>query len=823
MERVSDVTAGRRLRVRRAAVIGAGVMGSQIAGWMASLGIACELLDLPSPAPDRNRLSDQGLRRLGQMKPPPLTTPQAARLIRTGNVEDHKERLRDVDLVIEAIVEDLPAKQALWAELEPWIGPEAIIATNTSGLSVAAQAQGRSEAFRRRFMGIHFFNPPRYLRLVEVIPTPDTDGQRVQAVVEWLRRTLGKVPVVARDTPNFIGNRIGIYALQVALQAMQQFGLSVEAVDLVTGPVMGRPKSATFRTLDLVGLDTYLHVLHTGASRTDDPEERALLTPPPVIEAMAKRGLLGEKSGAGFYRRTSRPDGSGSTIEVLDWETMEYRPRREARFESVDRAMAAPPGRRLEVLLEGTDQAAAFARAVMERVLAFCAAKGPEIAYSVADVDQAMRYGFSWEQGPFEIWDRLGVRRLAERMQQDGIRVPELVQALLATDQPSFYRKKAGPDGASRLEAVAFADAPGAPGAPGPSGSLGPRAAPAVVYRPVELPREHLTAQALKERGATVWTGPSATLIDLGEEVAGLEFHAPKAAIDDAFVEALERAVSELGRRFRGLVVFNDGPDFSVGANLFHLLVAARQGTWASIEAAVRRFQAVNMALKYAPAPVAVAVAGRVLGGGVEMMLHAPAALAAVESYIGLVETGVGLIPAGGGTKEMLMRTLARLPEGRALDVQGLVAWAFEVIARATVSNSAHEARSLGYLRSEDEIVADREALSYRARQRVIHMDEAGWQPPAPAPIAAPGRDVKAALVAGVLDWWRAGRITEYEVAIGKALAHVICGGEVPGGTELSEWQLLDLEREAFLRLLGQEKTQARIEHVLTTGRPLRN
>ena len=794
------------LRVRRAAVVGAGVMGSQIAGWMASLGIACELLDVASPAPDRNRLADQALRRLGQMKPAPLTTPAAARLIRTGNVEDHKDRLRDVDLVIEAIVEDLAAKQALWAELEPWIGPEAVIATNTSGLSVTEQVRGRSEPFRRRFLGIHFFNPPRYLRLVEVIPTADTEPALVEAVTAWLRRTLGKVPVLARDTPNFIGNRIGVYALQVTLRAMQEFGLSVEAVDLVTGPVMGRPRSATFRTLDLVGLDTYLHVLRSGASRTDDPAERALLTPPPVVEAMVRRGLLGEKSGGGFYRRSAAPDGQGGrAIEVLDWESLTYRPRQEVRFASVDRAMAAPPERRLETLLEGDDEAAAFARAVLMRTLAFAAAKAPEIAYTVADVDRAMRHGFSWEQGPFEIWDRLGVERLAAWMERDGMEVPALVRALLQQGHGAFYRE----DGERR--AVAFVDGQAA------------GAAPSLTYRSVAPPPEHVSAALLRGRGAAVWTGPSATLFDLGDEVAALEFHAPKAAIDDAFIEALERALGELGRRFRGLVVFSDGPDFSLGANLFHLLVAARQGAWPQLEAAVRRFQAANMALKYAPAPVAVAVAGRVLGGGVEMVLHAPAAVAAVESYLGLVETGVGLIPAGGGTKEMLVRTLARLPEGRGFDVQPLVAWAFETIARATVSTSAHEARSLGYLRPDDEIVADRDAVLFRARRRVLAMDEAGWLPPAPPVIAAPGRDVEAALVAGVLDWWRSGRITEYEVTIGRTLAHVLCGGGVPAGTERTEWQMLDLEREAFLKLLGQEKTQARIEHVLTTGRPLRN
>ncbi|MEW6045295.1 MAG: 3-hydroxyacyl-CoA dehydrogenase/enoyl-CoA hydratase family protein [Bacillota bacterium] len=789
----------RPLRVRRAAVIGAGVMGSQIAGWLASLGIPCELLDLASSAPDRNRLADQGLRRLFQMRPPPLTTQDAARRIRTGNVEDHKERLAGVDLVIEAVVEELGAKQALWADLEGWIGPHAVIATNTSGLSVTEQARGRGESFRRHFMGIHFFNPPRYMRLVEVIPTADTDPDLVRSVVEWLRRILGKAPVLARDTPNFIGNRIGIYALQTVLSAMQRFHLSVEAVDLITGPVMGRPKSATFRTLDLVGLDTYLHVLRTGASRAADPEERALLSPPPVIEEMVRRGLLGEKSGAGFYRRQPR-DGS-SVIEVLDWETMEYRPRQEVRFESVDRAMAAPPSRRLEVLLEGDDEAARFAWAVLEPTLLFCAAKLDEIAYSAADVDRALRYGFSWDQGPFEVWDRLGVRRLAERMESHGISLPPLVQRVRQADPPAFYRTATGPGGAVRREAV---DGSGA-------------------YAPVQVPSDHLSAQQLREAGAVVWTGPSATLFDLGQDVAGLEFHAPKAAIDDAFIESLEKALHELGERFRGLVVFSDGPDFSVGANLFQVLVAARQGAWDQLEAAVRRFQSVNMAMKYARAPVAVAVNGRVLGGGVEMMMHAPAAMAAVESYIGLVETGVGLIPAGGGTKEMVLRTLARLPEGRALDVQGLVAWMFEVIAQATVATSAHHARLLGYLRPEDEIVADRDALLFRARRRVAYMDEAGWQPPAPATISAPGRDIKAALVAGVLDMRRANRITDYEVTIGKQLAHVVCGGDVPGGTALSEWAYLDLEREAFLKLLGQEKTQKRIEHVLTTGRPLRN
>ncbi|WP_324717902.1 3-hydroxyacyl-CoA dehydrogenase/enoyl-CoA hydratase family protein [Carboxydochorda subterranea] len=782
----------RPLRVRKAAVIGAGVMGAQIAGWLASLGIPCELLDLAVEGPDRSRLAREGVRRLGQMRPPALATASAAQRIRPGNVDDDLGRLRDVDLVIEAIVEDLGAKQALWARVEPYVAPHAVVASNTSGLSVAEQVAGRSEGFRRRFMGLHFFNPPRYLPLVEVIATADTDPERVEQVVEWLRRFLGKRPVLAKDTPNFIGNRVGIFALQVAFRAMQEWGLSVEEVDLVTGPVMGRPKSATFRTLDLVGLDTYLHVLRTGRSRTDDPDERALLQPPPVVEAMVRRGLLGEKAGAGFYRRSGK--GDGRAIEVLDWESLEYRPRREARFDSVDRAMAAPPGERLRVLLSGDDPASRFAWAVLGPVLRFCAAKLPEIAYTAADVDAAMRDGFSWEQGPFEVWDRLGVVQLAGRLESEGKSLPPLVKQLLASPAPAFYRSGGREvlDGQGR-------------------------------HVEVKRVREHLRLAALEAAGARVRTGPSATLWDLGDDVAALEMHPPKAAIDDALIEAAEQALSELGSRWRGLVVFNDGPDFSVGANLFALLVGARSGQWDQVERAVARFQRLNMAIKYAPSPVVVAVAGRTLGGGAEMVLHAPAVVAAVESYIGLVETGVGLIPAGGGTKEALVRTLARLPEGKAFDPQPLVAWLFEVIAQATVSTSAYHARELGWLRACDDVIADRAALLFHAKQRALRMEEAAYTPAVPAPIAAPGRDVRAALVAGALDARRANRISDHDVQIARRLAHVMCGGDVPAGTPLTEQALLDLEREAFLWLLGQEKTQQRIEHVLTTGRPLRN
>lgn len=782
----------RPLAVRRAAVIGAGVMGSQIAGWLASVGIPCELLDVASPAPDRDRLARAGLERLAKAKPPALTSERATSLLRPGNVEDHLDRLHDVDLVIEAIVEDLGAKQRLWEVVEPHLSPRAVVGTNTSGLSVRAQAEGRSPEFRKRFLGMHFFNPPRYLRLVEVIPSEATDPDLVLRVTQWLRHVLGKSPVLARDTPNFIGNRVGVYALQVVLAAMRRFGLSPEEVDLITGPVMGRPRSATFRTLDLVGLDTYLHVLDTGASRTNDPEERALLVPPPPIQEMARRGLLGEKAGAGFYRRT--PGEGRSAIEVLDWETMEYRPRREARFASVDRAMSAPPSRRLEVLLEGHDDAARFAWDVLLPVLRFSAAKLPEIAYDAAGVDAAMRDGFSWEQGPFEVIDRLGVETVAARLEQEGRPVPELLCRVRQDDPPAFYRHgRESRDPEGRWVAIP------------------------------EVP-EHVHVAVLRRRQAEVWTGPGGTLWDLGSEVAGLECHAPKAAIDEALLEAAERALGELGERWRGLVIFNDGPNFSVGANLFSLLVAARSGSWDEVDRVVRRFQALTTRLKYAPAPVVLAVAGQTLGGGAEMLLHAPGAAAAVESYVGLVETGVGLIPAGGGTKEWLVRALSRLPEGRGIDPQPVVAWAFEVVAQATVAASAPKARELGFLRECDPIVADRDAVVWHAWRRALSMDEAGYRPPAaPAVIPAPGRDVRAALVAGVLDLRRANRITDHEVEVGRRFAHVLCGGDVPGGTPLTEQALLDLEREQFLALLGTEKTQKRIEHVLTTGRPLRN
>ncbi len=784
-------------RIRKAGVIGAGVMGAQIAGWLASQGIVCELLDLASPEGPRSRLAEEGRRRLSSLKPPPLASPSAAERIRPGNVEDHLDRLGDVDWVIEAVVEDLRVKQDLWARLEPHIAPRAVISTNTSGLSVREQVQGRSEDFRRRFLGIHFFNPPRYLRLVEVIPLPETEPEIVEGMRAFLRRHLGKVPVMAKDTPNFIGNRVGVYALQAALEAMAELGLSVEAVDTITGPAMGRPRSATFRTLDLVGLDTYLHVLRTGESRATDPQERALLRPPEAIVRMVERGLLGEKSGAGFYRRVEK-DGSRE-IEVIDLNTLEYRPRQEVRFESVDRAMAAPPQRRLEVLLQGQDAAARFAWRTLRKVLRFCAAGLGEFADRCDAVDAAMRWGFSWEWGPFEIWDLLGVRAVAQRMLRDGLTLPPIVEQLLEQPEPAFYRTQPGP-----VPVRLALDASG-------------------VHRPVETVPEHLPLPVLKASRPAVATNPSAALLDGGDGVAVLEFCAPKAAIDEPFIEMVEKAVSELGWRWRGLVIVNDGPDFSLGANLFHLLVAARQGAWSQLEQVVRRFQQLNLSLKYAPAPVAVALAGRVLGGGAEMAMHAACAVAAVETYMGLVETGVGLIPAGGGTKEMLARTLSRLPEGRELDPQGLVAWAFEVVGRATVSQSAYEARELGLLRPWDPVIADREALLYHACRHVAHLDSLGFRPPAPRALPAPGRDVRAALVAGLLDLRRANRITDHDVVVGRALAHVLCGGDVPGGTPVEESRLLDLEREAFLSLLGHARTQQRIEHVLTTGRPLRN
>lgn len=784
-------------------------MGSAIAALLAGAGLDVLLLDI---VPDRltpeeaargltlasrevrNRIAARALEQLRQQQPPPCFDPSDLTWIEVGNLEDDLPRLAACDWVIEAVVERLDVKQDVVARAALHLKPEAVLSTNTSGLSIAAIAEGCPPEVRRRFLGTHFFNPPRYMKLLEIIPGPDTDPAVVARMQAFSAQVLGKGVVIAKDTPNFIANRIGTYALAITLDAMAAFGLAPDEVDDLTGPVMGRPQSATFRTLDLVGIDTYVHVARHMQQALPDPAERAVFAVPAFIEEMVARGWTGEKAGGGFYRR-NRETGE---LEVLDLATWSYRPRRRLSSPVIEAARALPSAAdRLRALLQGGDRAADFAWFVLKKVLLYAAEKLPEIADDVAAVDQAMKWGFRWELGPFEMWDALGVTALARRMEAEGERLPQAV-AQVASRQPAVFYER-GTGGVLRCYTAAG------------------------VYRGVEQPPERISLVQLKEAGHLVAGNPGASLVDLGDGVLCLEWHAPKQAIGPDVIAMMEQAADEVEARWEALVIGHEGRHFCVGANLMLMLMEAEDENWDEIDAMVRRFQQAVLRLKYLRKPVVAAPFGMTLGGGLEVCFAAARVQAAAEAYLGLVETGVGLIPAGGGTKEMALRAASRIPPGVEVRLDPFLRFAFETVALAKVSTSAQDAKRLGYLRAEDGVTFDRDRLLYDAKQAALGLARSGYRPPRPARIPVGGEPAAAALKVGVADMHLAGRITDHDVKIAHHLIRVMTGGDLPRGTEVPESYLLDLEREAFLSLIGEEKTRQRMRHMLATGKPLRN
>ncbi|HEX6989716.1 MAG TPA: 3-hydroxyacyl-CoA dehydrogenase/enoyl-CoA hydratase family protein, partial [Bacillota bacterium] len=800
----------------------AGTMGAQIAVLLAGFGCRVDLLDMLPPdageggegaqpdGPGRNRLAAQALERLRSLNPAPALHARAYERVRPGNFEDDLSRLAEADWVIEAVVERLEPKRALWARAAEHVRPDAVLSTNTSGISIAAIAGALPAGLRRRFLGTHFFNPPRYLRLLEVIPTVDTDPEAVALIRRFGEERLGKGVVVARDTPNFIANRIGCYGLMVTLDLMREFGLGPDEVDSITGTPMGRPRSATFRTLDIVGLDVFANVARNLQAATDDPVERRAFRLPDFFEQMLERGWLGEKAGRGFYRRV-KEDGR-TEILALDLDTLEYRPRRELQAPSLQ-ALAGldDPAGRVRRLLAADDAAGRFAWALTRRVLLYTAAKAPEISDDLVGIDRAMRWGFGWELGPFELWDALGVPETVARMEAEGDEVPAWVRRV-ADGPGAFY---------------SWAD------------GLATQATYAGDRRPVPDDPRVIDVPRLARETRVVRRNPGATLYDLGDEVLFLDFHSPKQAIGADMLQMISTALDESAANWRGLVISSHvRPNFCVGANLMEILFLAEEGEWDELDQVVRLFQGLNQRLRHHPRPVVVAPFGMTLGGGVELAFGADRVTPAAETYMGLVEVGAGLIPAGGGCKEMVLRAVQAVPgaaasgggagdpgalTGGRVDLQPLINRIFETIGLAKVAGSALEARDLGYLRPDDPVVPNLDHLLHRARQEVLALDAAGYRPPEPARIPVVGRDGRAVLETGAYQLHWAGYASEYDLHIARKLAYVLSGGEVDSGTPVSEQYLLDLEREAFLSLAGEPRTQARMRHILTTGKPLRN
>ena len=767
--------------VNSVAVLGAGTMGAQIALHFANAGIPSLLLDLTSD------VARQGLDKARKLKPDPQFTPDVAGLVAIGGFETHLDRIVTADWVIEAVVERVDVKQQLLARVDERRRPGTIVSTNTSGIPIGALAHGRSADFRHHWIGTHFFNPPRYLRLLEIIPTPDTDPGVIAAVTSVADLLLGKGVVVAKDAPNFIGNHIALYGVAAMLQALSGGHYSIEEIDAITGPAIGRPGSATFRTMDIAGVDVLAHVMRNLHERLAEAHDRDAFVVPPFVAQMIERGQLGEKTGKGFYERR-KGSGGESEIWTLDWQTLEYRPKQAARIGSIEAGQSIDDlAERVRMLFHSQDKAGQFLRETLAPTLVYTARVTPDIAHSIDDVDRVMRWGFGWELGPFELFDTIGVREvMAAAVEVGGHAVqggtPPLLQSVLSAGVNRFRE-----------------------------GLVAPAA------------RDLQILRTAKDQQRTVTKNAGASLVDLGDGVLAVEFHSKMNAIGGDTIAMLQAGLKEAAKNHRALVVGNDAATFSAGANLMLVLLEAQEGNFDELELMVRQFQQTTMQLRYSDVPVVVAPAGLTLGGGVEMALHADRVQAAAETYMGLVEVGVGLIPAGGGTKEMLVRAMAHLPTPQA-DPLPYLQKAFETVALAKVSASGPDAARLGYLAPTDSFTMNRERLMADAKARALERVREGYHRPTPrTAIRVGGDSVSAALKLGVHLAWRAGRASDHDKLIGMKLAHIFGGGALPHAASVSEQYLLDLEREAFLSLLGERKTLERIQHTLKTGKPLRN
>jgi 3-hydroxyacyl-CoA dehydrogenase len=802
------------MRIEKAAVLGAGTMGAQIAAHLANARIPTLLLDIVPSDPTegekakgltidskeaRNRIARSGLEAAKKAKPAAFFTPELASLVSVGNFDDDLPKLKDCDLIIEAVVENLEIKKGLYERVEAHRRPGSIIASNTSGIPIHLLAEGRSEDFRAHFLGAHFFNPPRYLHLVELIRTPWTKPEVSCFLFGFLDQRLGKGVVPAKDRPNFIANRIGTLGALYTIKTMIEDGYAIEEVDKITGPAVGRPKTATFRTFDLVGLDVLSHVVKNLYDALPEDEERDVFVAPEFLRKMVARGILGNKTKGGFYKK-QKGEGAKPDIWTIDTATLEYRPAQKVNLPSLDMAKNIEDTReRIKTLAWSKDRVGAFLWKTLSRTLRYAANRIPEIADTVVEIDRAMRWGFSWELGPFEVWDAIGVEKSVEKMKMEGAAVPANVQKMLGAGAKSFYKHENG-----ERSYFDFASAK---------------------YVPLADPGGAIVLKSAKDRSSVIKKNSGASLVDLGDGVACLEFHSKMNAIGGDTLEMLKSALGEVERNFVGLVVGNQGQNFSVGANLMLMLMEAQDENWEDLDMICRYFQMATMSLRYSPKPVVVAPFQMVFGGGCEMVLHADRVRAAAETYIGLVEVGVGIIPAGGGTKEMLVRALDSIPRDMSdADPFPFVKRAFETIALARVATSAEEARSLGFLSADDSISMNADRLIADAKKEVLALAAMGYvHPQQRTDILALGMPALATFKIGIHQMKRAGYISEHDALIGEKLARILTGGDLNHETRVSEQYLLDLEREAFLSLIGTRKTQERIAHMLKTGKPLRN
>ena len=801
------------LRIQKAAVLGAGTMGARIAAHFVNAGLSCLLLDIvpkDAEAAGRNKIVAAGLEAAKKSKPAAFFTPTLVSRISIGNFEDDLPRVADADWIIEAVAENLEIKRSLLAKVAQHRKPESIVTTNTSGLPVHLIAEGLPEEFQRHWAGTHFFNPPRYMKLVEVIPGPKTLPGVLDILSDFCDRRLGKGVVFAKDTPNFIANRIGTFSMLNALRLMSTLGMTIEEVDACTGPAVGWPKSATFRTADIVGLDVLMHVVRNIYETAPDDESREAYKVPGLVEEMAKRNWLGDKTGQGFYKRLK---GEGEReILTLDVNTMEYRPRQKAKFASIETGKTIEDTEQrlrtlLQPLFEGqkADKAQQFVWGGLSEMCLYAGRRMPEISDHIVDVDRAMRWGFAWELGPFEMVDAIGLTTFAEQVNRESRALPAIFEKALASGRKGFYESHRG-------ETAVFDLA---------SGKM----------RKVEEPAGILILKSLKEAGRELERNSGASLLDLGDGVLCCEFHTKMNAIGADLIAMIHRGLKRLETDFEAMVIANQATNFSVGANLMLVLVGAQEQEWDELHMAVKQFQNINLAVKYAPKPVVAAPQGLALGGGCEISLHAAKTHAAAEAYIGLVETGVGLIPGGGGTKEMLIRGNERAGSGDDLDFFHALRPIFENIAMAKVGTSAEEGRELGYLRREDAVSLNRDRVVADAKQTALGLARSGWKPAAASwqegaqttQIKVLGESFLSAAKMAIHLMVRGGYASDYDALVARKLANILAGGALTSPQTVSEQYVLDLEREAFVSLCGERKTQERIAHTLKTGKPLRN
>lgn len=791
--------------IRKAAVIGSGVMGSGIAAHLANIGIPTLLLDivpreltqeeeakgLTLEAPSvRNRFAAGAVQKLLKQKPAPLTTKKSLNLISIGNLEDDLEKLKEVDWIIEVVVENLDIKKSLYEKIDAVRKQGTIVSSNTSGISINAMAEGRTEDFKKHFLGTHFFNPPRYLKLLEVIPAQDTLPEVVEFMQQFGENRLGKGVVLAKDTPNFVGNRIGTYGLLITLQVMKEKGYSVGEVDSVTGPLIGRPKSATLRTLDVVGLDTFVHVAKNVYDHTTG-EEQKVFEVPEYLQKMVENGWLGAKSGQGFFLK------KGKEITELNLDTLEYEPLKKLKTPSIEiakqqKGLAA----KVKTLTYAKDRTGELLWSIFAPTLTYSAQLLGEIADDIVEIDNAMKWGFGWAQGPFEIWDAIGVKESVEKMQAEGYEIPAFTKALLENGYSTFYSEIDGD--------LAYFDGN--------------------EYKLVQFNEKAVDLKRYKKKHGVLKSNSSASLIDFGDQVLLLEFHSKSNALGLDIMQILNYGLDLLSNSdYKGMVIGNQGKNFSVGANLAMILMEAQDDNIFELDHIVNTFQQGTLRIKYSDKPIVTAPFAMTLGGGAEVCLPSAHIQASMETYLGLVEVGVGLIPGGGGNKELYMKHLKGLPKGVDIDLQTVANKVFESIAMAKVSTSGEEARENNFLDFADGISVNADHQLYDAKQAVLALSEAGYKPPVREKVPVVGEPGYATLLLAAQNLLQSGFISEHDLHIAKNLAYVIAGGNVPYGTLVDEQYLLNLERAAFISLVQHPKSQARMQYMLMKGKPLRN